>query len=687
MKRYLCILTIGIIIIILGLFKFGIAFFEYNGDEEGVFYGVIEDCLKDTKYMKSYIASVNKNRFIIYVKKTQGSFKIGDRIKFQGKFSKGEAQRNFGGFDYDLYLKTKKIYGTFKVERFEIIGNEKGFLFKWKKLIYNTKNYIISLFKDNLKQENSALLTGILIGYVDDISNDTMNDFRDSSLTHILAISGANFVLIIQILNIANKKIIHRRLGHVITIFSIIFFMELTGNTASVVRAGVMSVLLIISKLLHRKYDFWTSLAFSTFIQLIYNPYSIFDLGLILSYGGVIGLVLFNDLLQSKFRFSIVSGTISANILIIPIIMYNFNIVSLTFLISNILAEILLIPIMIVGLVSIVFRFKFVFIILDIMLTLLRKIVEICAQIPFSKIYVTTPSIISILFYFILIFLILKKSQIKNFKRKIAIVIVIIIVANFNYPIIDAKINQKLLINMVDVGQGDCTLIRTGSNSILIDGGGSSDSNYDIGKSVDIPYLLDRKVKVLDYVMISHFDTDHVAGLLTIMKELEVKNVIVSKQWKDSQNYQEFQKIVKNKKINVITVGKNNERLQKLQIQKDLNVDILFPNNEKIISENILNNNSIVCKLNYRGFSMLFTGDIEEIAEKQILQEYKNNLQILKATVLKVAHHGSKSSSSQEFLNAVQPKIAIIGVGKDNKFGHPNDGVISRLKSMRSDNI
>ena len=143
MKRYLCILTIGVIIIILGLFKFGIAFFEYKENDEGVFYGVVEDNLKETKYMKSYLASVNKKRFIIYIKKSKTDLNIGDIIKFQGKFSKGEVQRNYGGFDYDLYLKTKKIYGIFKVENFEVIGKEKGILFEWKKLIYNTKNFII----------------------------------------------------------------------------------------------------------------------------------------------------------------------------------------------------------------------------------------------------------------------------------------------------------------------------------------------------------------------------------------------------------------------------------------------------------------------------------------------------------------------------------------------------------------
>ena len=113
----------------------------------------------------------------------------------------------------------------------------------------------------------------------------------------------------------------------------------------------------------------------------------------------------------------------------------------------------------------------------------------------------------------------------------------------------------------------------------------------------------------------------------------------------------------------------------------DFYFDVLWPDNSSLVDENVLNNNSIVCKMNYKKFSMLFTGDIEEIAEKQILQEYKNNVQLLKSTILKVAHHGSKTSSIKEFVNAVNPKIALIGVGENNKFGHPNEDILTRLKT------
>lgn len=117
-----------------------------------------------------------------------------------------------------------------------------------------------------------------------------------------------------------------------------------------------------------------------------------------------------------------------------------------------------------------------------------------------------------------------------------------------------------------------------------------------------------------------------------------------------------------------------------VKVDKDIKIEILWPK-EKQITDNILNNNSIVAKLSYGDFSMLFTGDIEEIAEKQILEEYKNT-EILKSDMLKVGHHGSKTSSTKEFLEKIKPKIALIGVGANNTFGHPNDLVIERLNHL-----
>ena len=124
------------------------------------------------------------------------------------------------------------------------------------------------------------------------------------------------------------------------------------------------------------------------------------------------------------------------------------------------------------------------------------------------------------------------------------------------------------------------------------------------------------------------------------------------------------------------------EAQNKINIENNLYFDILWPNSKQVVQKNSINNNALVCKLNYKGFSMLFTGDIEEETEELLISKYKNN-SILSSTVLKVGHHGSKSSSTQEFLELIKPKISLIGVGKNNNFGHPNEEVIKRLKNLR----
>lgn len=217
---------------------------------------------------------------------------------------------------------------------------------------------------------------------------------------------------------------------------------------------------------------------------------------------------------------------------------------------------------------------------------------------------------------------------------------------------------------------GDSTLIITPmQKKILIDGGGSLNrENYDVGKSVLLPYLLDRNISCLDYVFISHFDTDHYGGLLYLMENVKIKTLIFLKQEKESQEYKEVMEIVNQKKIKIRTLKAGD----KIELEKDIMIEVLYPINEKFEDQN---NNSMVLRLKYGEFKMLFTGDIEQKAEKDILEKKID----VSATILKVAHHGSKGSTTEEFLKKVNPQIAVIGVGKNN-FGHPSREVLKRLE-------
>lgn len=225
---------------------------------------------------------------------------------------------------------------------------------------------------------------------------------------------------------------------------------------------------------------------------------------------------------------------------------------------------------------------------------------------------------------------------------------------------------------------GDSCLVITPTNkTILIDGGGSEFGSYDVGENTVFPYLLDRGISKLNYVMISHFDSDHCKGVEYILENIKVENIILGLQYENCENLNDILKIAQKNNINIISVKVNDV----IKIDKYTNIDILWPNPDSMIGENAVNNNSIVAKLNYYDFSMLFTGDIEKIAEEALLKYYK--LSKLNATVLKVAHHGSKTSTIECFLQSVNPKIALIGVGVNNLYGHPNDIVLNRLENLR----
>lgn len=705
MNRPICVLTIIVIVAIIGLHSCGVVFFDYDkvyeldGTNEK-FEGIILGKKSETDYKTTYIIKIKKineifagKKFLLDVKKKDYSKELeyGDIITFNGVYNKPNVQRNYGGYDYSLYLKTQNIYGTFDGSQIELKSKNKGSFIQ--RGIISFKEYIKGILKENLGEDEAELCIGLVIGDRTNLAKDIQEDFKTSNLTHMLAVSGSHFVYIILAVTYINKFLKRKRLGQILMIIVIILFMNLTGNTGSVVRSGIMASLGIIASIIHRKSDIWNNMAIAMLIQIILNPYIIFDVGVQLSYGGVIGIVAFNKVvtnsieqLSHKINNYIkesISVTISANIVIIPIMMYTFNTISLSFVISNLLAGailgiIVLYAFALILLYMVLHNFIFpLFIILNLMLKILIYIAHICSLIPFSKIYVVTPNLILIILFYLFLYLLVKKQKSRILSKKtIAFFTIAIIILNFIYPVLTSK-RDNLEINFIDVGQGDSTLIRVSNKTILIDGGGSSyGETFDVGEQTLFPYLLDRGINTIDYVIVSHFDSDHCQGLNFIMENMKVKNAIISSLGQESNEYDTFLSLAKKQNTNLIYVKKGD--IIKIG---DCTIKILFPNNEPI-TDNEKNNNAIVFKFLWKNISILFTGDIEEKAENKILSLYSDNLEELKSTILKVAHHGSKTSTTKPFLEAVKPQIALIGVGEDNNFGHPNSGVIERLESI-----
>ena len=652
--------------------------------------------------VKARTGKYKNKKFIVYInKKNKKLLEYGDLIEIKGEYSAPEVARNYKGFDYSQYLKTLNIYGTIKVEESKIIN--KNQLSPILISINNIKEKMIDNTNRNMPKRTANLLLGILIGERDNIQEDIIESFRTANLSHILAVSGAHTsYIILGITYLISKSKTPKRIGYIITIIILLIFIIITGASYSVVRACIMAIVVIGAKICYRKENFFTSICISLIIILIQNPFAINDIGLKLSFMGTVGIVIFNKsitnfFIKLKIKQKIaeaLSVTFSAQLMIMPITILNFNTISLTFFISNILASPLLGIIIIFGFISIFISSilnpisKILFLILHIFLELLILVSKVTEKIPGSSILVKTSNILFAIVYYILIlffnyFFVIKQNPTRRFHKKIIKIITIKNIKNAFKAIavvflimllltrIVGIINPTLKIYFIDVGQGDSTLIVTPKNKkILIDGGEGK-------TNVLFQYLLDRRINKIDHIIISHFDSDHCNGLIEIIEKMRVENIVMSKQSKESEEYKKILEIIKQKNIKVSSVKAED----KIIIEKNLYIKILNPA-EKFEFQD-LNNNAIVAKLVYKNFSMLFTGDIEK-AEESLAKKYKNEL---KSTILKVAHHGSKTSTSEEFLKYVEPQIALIGVGKNNKFGHPNQITIERLKSIRSQNI
>lgn len=642
---------------------------------------IISD-IQEKEYKKVCIAKIvrNNKKILINIKMSQDipSIKYGDLLYIEGEFKQPEEARNYKGYNYKQYLKTKKIIGTVELEKVKILKSSNG------SFIHNIQKYIRDTINGTLTDEEGNLLLAILLGDKDKLSEDIQESFKTSNLSHMLAVSGAHVsYIILGLTYVLQNSIIGKKNGKIVCIIFLLAFMAITNFTPSVTRACIMAILTLFSSIIYRKSDVYTNISVAALITLIFNPYSLLDLGFQLSYGGTIGIIIFIKRIQEKKSNSKVINyikqmalvSIYANIIIIPIMMYHFNTVSFTFIISNIMASPILGIIVITGFLFIIASItvkpltRLIAIFIKPILSILIKISQICSKLPFSNILVVTPYMFNVISYYAIILYCIKSK--KNNKCKIIIcLLIVLILINFIIYIFP----QKLRIFFIDVGQGDSTLIITpDKKTVLVDGGGSD--SFDVGEKVLLPYLLDRRILKVDYVLISHFDTDHCGGILTIMEKVKVKNIIISEQAEHSENYERFKKLMIHKKIRLIEVKKGD----KIKIGRYSEFKILFPTS-RLLSENSLNNNSIVAQFNYNNFKMLFTGDIEKLAEQQILKTEKAEI---RADILKVAHHGSKTSSIPEFIKAVRPKIALIGVGKNNTFGHPNQQTIKNLENIK----
>ena len=500
------------------------------------------------EYNKTYELKVHKinnkkispKKFSFIVDKKQKDLEYGACIYCTGEYIKPNSRRNFKGFSYENYLKTKKNYGTIRaIEKSKTKYKNKISIVR--RLSYRLKMKIINSAGTIFTKEEEGVVLGIILGNTENITDETKDAFSGSSLSHLLAVSGAHISYIVLGLTTFFRKLrIPKKINYILTAILLIFYLFVIDFTASATRAVIMTIFLLLQIVFCRKQDLATTISFSLCIILLENPYKILDVGLLLSYLGTLGIIIIFNKIKSKDKKLIDKLkdmcilTISAQVLILPVMAICFNTISFTFIIPNLIASIIIGPIIIFGFILILISFFNMYISkifakpYIVLLKVLINVANYSSKIPISRIYVKTPYMISIILYYLFIAILIiifeiQKSNRKFIKEKlqsiltcikykilknkkslcicIALVILISIFIN--------KIPSCLKIYFIDVGQGDSTLIVTPLNkTILIDGGGNENSN--VGKNILLPYLLDRRIRKLDYVFISHFDTDHV---------------------------------------------------------------------------------------------------------------------------------------------------------------------------------
>ena len=616
-------------------------------------------------------------------------YEYGDVLKIKGKLEKPIRQKNFGEFDYELYLAREKIFNYLNIwqeKDIQKIGeDDSNFLVSFS---LSARDKIKEITKQTLPPPYNYLLIGMLLGEKSFIPPHLKAVFAEAGIMHILAVSGLHVgIIAMALLALLSMLKLPKKLKLFTLILILIMYASITGFRPSVLRATIMFILLIGGKLINRSRNLNISLFFAAFLILLLNPLILYDAGFLLSFIVTFFIINLSPILQGLFSKIAVwienplAVSTAAWLGIFPLSAYFFSKVSIISIVSNIfiipltgIAVILgfvtfFIGLMSISLAGIVANINYL------VLNLITLIAKSFSSLPFAFIYVAQPSIMVIILYYLTVFFIIeifyKKTLSPKIKKKATLIVLsvtlLIIIVQVFYP------TDNLKVNFINVGEGDCILIEAPNKiNILIDGGGTPQSDFDVGSKIVIPYLRRKGINEIDLLILTHPHLDHLEGLLPVLKEFKVGMVLDSGLICDISAYKEFISIIQKKGIpyHKAKAGDN------FIFSNNLEIFLLNPlYDSDFYDESDFNNASIVVKLFYKNADFLFTGDIEVTAEKKLLV-WQN---ILQSDILKVGHHGSITSTNLEFLDKVDPRIAIITVGK-NHFGHPSQKIIERLE-------
>lgn len=583
---------------------------------------------------------------------------LGNIVSLEGNFKLPNSTHNFNLFNYQNYLRSKNIFYIFEVNQIKIINNDIN-------IFYKIKNKLISRVNDSINYQYFKLF---LFGE-NNLNDEINNSYKINGISHLFAISGMHITLFSTLLLFILKCIFkNEKIRYMITIIFLLFYIFLTNFSISVIRAVLLFIIIYIVKL--KKWNIKTSkIIFVLFIiNICLNPYLIYNTGFLFSYTISYFLNVYSSIInnfKNYFVKTFITSFISFLISLPIMINFFFEINLLSSIINIIFVP--LISFIIFPFTLITFFFPFFDQIYYVIVSLMEQ-VSLFLNNYSALIILKKLSILGIIFYYFLIIFILNKMKKKKYKYIILIFVTIFIHTNLN------KLNFNAYVTVIDVGQGDSILIELPNDkkNILIDIGGKyiyKNGNLELNnlsKNIHIPFFKSLGIKRIDYLILTHGDLDHMGDAINLVNDFKVEKVIF--------NNGEFNDL----ELKLIKVLKEKNILYYKNI-KELNIDdnkLYFLNNEIYDNEN---NNSNVIYTKLSKYKFLLMGDAGVEVEDSLLEKYN----LTNIDVLKVGHHGSKTSSSKNFVDVINPKYSVISVGKNNRYGHPNNEVLDNLTKSK----
>ena len=613
-----------------------------------------------------------------------------------------DGERNPGDFNYKNFLEADGIYGIVNInkeEDFKVqLANNISFI---NRIRYFLKNRFFSAINQMYQGMPRALIKALLLGERGEISRDLNESFAKCGVIHALAISGLHigflsliFYTLFSLLRFSYKVKI------IAVIISLLLYNVLIGFEPPIARASLMGALFFIGLIIQRKTNIFNVISTAAIIILLINPLQLFQPAFQLSFSAVISIIYiyqqFKKIFENTLIFSMLSKfkvsnyflqlllvSVAAQLGTLPVTVYYFHRISLIGVLLNLLVIPIVGIIIALGFATLIFSLISIQIAQlyadtnSVLLNFLVAIVQKAENSITTSVEVQSVGLLFIITYYLLLWLCL---NINNKKYRKALIFFLLIGANY-YTWQSAFANPNwMYVTFLDVGQGDAAYIDFPDGENLLIDAGPRFMQYDAAKYFIVPFLKRQNVKKIDTIILSHADNDHIGGMPYIFRNMYVQKLSDPGIYHKSKVCSTYNFLIDSLKIDyqLAAAGEN------LNSQGNYEIYVLHPGKPYLEKhKRDVNNASVVVKIIYGKISFLFPGDIEKEAEA-ILTNYG---ELLRADVLKVAHHGSKTSSIIEFLELAKPEYAIISVGKDNKFKFPSPLTTKKLNKLKIKSI